>query len=199
MVAYSVLRADAMSHFLDIHFRRNPELTQQHVLSGLYARLHRALVQLGSQDIGVSFPEYDDAKPTLGNSLRLHGPAASLQALEATAWLRGMLDYLKISAIAPAPNGTTHRQVSRVQAKSSPARLRRRAMRRHHLSAHAAAQRIPDSAVEHLALPFVMLGSRSTGQASFPLFIRHGPLVKSPAHGTFNSYGLSQGATIPWF
>lgn len=188
-----------MSHYLDIHFRRNPELTPQHVLNGLYARLHRALVQLGSQDIGASFPGHDDAKPTLGSSLRLHGPAASLQALEATAWLRGMLDYLDVSMIAPAPTGTAHRQVSRVQAKSSPARLRRRAMRRHHLDERAAAQRIPDSAVEHLELPFVMLGSRSTGQASFPLFIRHGPLVWSPVPGTFNSYGLSQGATIPWF
>lgn len=188
-----------MSHYLDIHLRPDPELTPQHLLNGLYARLHRALVQLGSQDIGVSFPEHDDAKPTLGSKLRLHGPATSLQALETTPWLKGMLDYLKVSAIEPVPASARHRRVSRVQAKSSPARLRRRAMRRHGLDAQTAEQRIPDSAAEHLRLPFAMLGSRSTGQASFPLFIRHGPLLGSPVLGTFSSYGLSQEATIPWF
>lgn len=188
-----------MSHYLDIQLRPDPELTPQHLLNGLYARLHRALVELGSQDIGVSFPEHDDSKPGLGARMRLHGPATSLQALSDTPWLKGMLDHLKVSAIQPIPAGTQHRQVSRVQAKSSPARLRRRAMRRHGLDAHAATQRIPDSAAEHLRLPFVVLGSRSTGQAAFPLFILHGPLLPVPVSGAFNSYGLSQEATIPWF
>lgn len=188
-----------MSYYLDIRLRPDPALTPQYLLNSLYARLHRALVQLGSQDIGVSFPGHDDARPTLGNSLRLHGPAASLQALLATAWLSGMLDYLQISSIKPAPTDSTHRRVNRAQAKSSPARLRRRAMRRHQLDEQAAAQRIPDSAVEHLKLPFVTLGSRSTGQASFPLFIRHGPVLETPVLGLFNSYGLSNVATIPWF
>jgi CRISPR-associated endonuclease Csy4 len=188
-----------MSHYLDIRLRPDPELTPQHLLNGLYARLHRSLVQLGSQDIGVSFPEHDDTKPTLGGRLRLHGPSASLQALDATSWLKGMLDYLKVSAIESVPASTHYRQVNRMQAKSSPARLRRRAMRRHGLDAPAATQRIPDSVAEHLRLPFVVLGSRSTGQASFPLFIRHGPLLEAPIPGTFSSYGLSRGATIPWF
>ncbi|MCF7223559.1 type I-F CRISPR-associated endoribonuclease Cas6/Csy4 [Marilutibacter chinensis] len=188
-----------MSHYLDIDIRPDPELTSQHLLNGLYARLHRALVQLGSQDIGVSFPEHDDARPTLGNKLRLHGPETSLQALVATSWLKGMLDHVKVLAIKPVPAGTSHRHVSRVQAKSSPSRLRRRAMRRHGLDAETAMKRIPDSVAEHLRLPFVVLGSRSTGQASFPLFIRHGPLLAEPMSGTFNSYGLGQGATIPWF
>ncbi|MDQ1091385.1 CRISPR-associated endoribonuclease Cas6/Csy4 subtype I-F [Xanthomonas sacchari] len=72
-------------------------------------------------------------------------------------------------------------------------------MRRHGLSADAAAERIPDTAAERLRLPFVVLGSRSTGQAAFPLFVRHGPLLQEPVPGTFNTYGLSGGATIPWF
>lgn len=188
-----------MSHYLDIHLRTNPELTPLHLLNGLYARLHRALVQLGSQDIGVSFPEHDESKPTLGSRVRLHGPMSSLQALEATPWLKGMLDYLRISTIESIPADVRHRRVSRVQAKSSPARLRRRAMRRHGLDAQTAEQRIPDSAAEVVRLPFVVLGSRSTAQASFPLFIRHGPLLAKPVPGTFNSYGLSQVATVPWF
>lgn len=188
-----------MSHYLDIQLRLDPEFTPQQLLNALYARLHRALVQLGSQDIGVSFPDHDDSRPTLGSRLRLHGPAASLSALQATSWLIGMLDHTKVSTVEPAPASARHRTVSRAQAKSSPARLRRRAVRRHGLDAELAEQRIPDSAAERLRLPFVMLGSRSTGQASFPLFIHHGPLLEAPVPGPFTSYGLSSKATIPWF
>lgn len=188
-----------MGHYLDIRLRADPELTSQQLLGGLYNRLHRVLVQLGRQDIGVSFPEHDDKKPSLGTCMRLHGPGASLQALLATSWLNGMLDHLKIGAIEPVPADARHRQVSRVQAKSSPSRLRRRAMRRRGWDAETAERQIPDSVTEYLHLPFVVLGSRSTGQMAFPLFIRHGPLLAAPVSGVFNSYGLSREATVPWF
>ncbi|MBO9880858.1 type I-F CRISPR-associated endoribonuclease Cas6/Csy4 [Xanthomonas sp. D-109] len=188
-----------MQHYLDLRLRPDPDLAPHQLLGALYARLHRGLVDLGSNGIGVSFPGYDDALPTLGTQLRLHGNDSALHSLMAAAWLRGMHDHLHIADIAEVPATAQHRQVTRVQAKSSPERLRRRAMRRHGLSADAAAERIPDTAAERLRLPFVVLGSRSTGQAAFPLFVRHGPLLQEPVAGTFNSYGLSHGATIPWF
>lgn len=193
------MRADAMDHYLELRLRPDPELMPQHLLNGLYARLHRALTQLGSRDIGASFPAHDDAKPSLGDRMRLHGSEASLQTLMATPWLSGFLDHLETRATTPIPVVACYRVVSRVQAKSSPARLRRRAMRRHGFDEQVAEQRIPDSAAEYLRLPYVTLGSRSTGQPAFPLFVRHGPLLSAPFPGTFNSYGLSQGATIPWF
>jgi len=188
-----------VSHYIDIRLRPDPEVTPPQLLSALYARLHRVLVQLGSQDIGVSFPAHDDRKPSLGTHLRLHGAVASLGALMSTAWLRGMHDYFGVSEITGAPEVVRHRIVSRVQAKSGVERLRRRAIRRHGIDADAAKARIPDSAAERLRLPFVLLGSRSTGQPSFPLFIRHGELLPEPRSGDFNSYGLSQQATVPWF
>jgi CRISPR-associated endonuclease Csy4 len=188
-----------MGHYLDIHLRPDPELAPHHLLSGLYARLHRALVQLESTDIGVSFPGYDERKPTLGGQLRLHGPTASLHTLMATPWLHGMHDHLIVSDVSAAPTDARHRQVRRVQTDSSPDRQRRRAMRRHGLTEAQAQQRIPDSAARKLHLPYVVLGSRSTGQPSFRLFIRQGPLLSEPSPGQFNSYGLSTGATIPYF
>lgn len=188
-----------MSYYLDIHLRPDPELTPHQLMGGLYTRLHRALVQLDSQDIGVSFPDHDDRKPSLGTHLRLHGSATSLQALMATRWLNGMQDHLKILPIAVVPANARYRLVSRTQAKSSPERLRRRAIRRHGLDAAVAEQRIPDTVAERLRLPFVTLGSRSTGQPSFPLFICHGPLLDDEVLGVFSSYGLSQQATVPWF
>ncbi|WP_386069559.1 type I-F CRISPR-associated endoribonuclease Cas6/Csy4 [Tahibacter sp. UC22_41] len=188
-----------MDHYVDIRLRPDPEIAPHQLLSAVYARLHRGLVQLASQDIGVSFPDYDLRKPTLGACLRLHGTQASLQRLLGTPWLSGAKDYVSVTPIAPVPESAGHRRIARVQAKSNPARLRRRAMRRHGIDADAALRQIPDSAAEQLKLPFVVIGSRSTGQPSFPLFIRQEPVQREATSGTFNSYGLSQHATVPWF
>lgn len=187
------------SHYLDIRLRADPELPPHQLMGALYGRLHRSLRRLGSRDIGVSFPAYDHARPTLGDHLRLHGPADRLHALMETTWLVGMLDHVRLGDIAQAPAAVKHRTVSRAQAKSSADRLRRRAMKRHGLDATAATERIPAAVEQRLKLPFVHLGSRSTGQPSFPLFIRHGDLADTPARGDFSSYGLSSIATVPWF
>jgi CRISPR-associated endonuclease Csy4 len=186
-------------HYIDVRLRSSPELMPHQILSGLYGRLHHGLVQLDSKEIGVSFPEYDEHKPSLGSHLRLHGSETALRELMATDWLQGMQDYLRLDTIATTPTGTKHRVVSRVQANSNVERLRRRAMSRHGISQTEATQRLPDSATERLHLPFVILGSRSTRQSRFPLFIRQGALLEQPVAGTFSSYGLSQRATVPWF
>ncbi|WP_045728736.1 type I-F CRISPR-associated endoribonuclease Cas6/Csy4 [Xanthomonas sp. GPE 39] len=188
-----------MQHYLDLHLRPDPELAPYQLLGALYARLHRALVTLNTTRVGVSFPGHDNRVPTLGTHLRLHGDAHTLQELMATNWLHGMGDHMTITNIGAVPPDAVHRHVTRVQAKSSPARLRRRAMRRHGISEDLAVQRIPDSAAEQVRLPFVVLGSRSTGQAAFPVFVKHGPVQHDPVAGDFSSYGLSRGATVPWF
>lgn len=188
-----------MDNYIDIRLRPDPEIAPHHLLGGLYACLHRALVRLARNDIGVSFPEHLSSPPSLGTHMRVHGSATALKELMATPWLNGMLDHLKLSDISSVPVGTGHLRVTRVQAKSSPARLRRRAMRRHGVDAETAMQRIPDSAAETLRLPFVQMGSQSTGQASFPLFIRHNATQPQSEPGCFSSYGLSMGATVPWF
>jgi CRISPR-associated endonuclease Csy4 len=194
------MRGDVMSsHYIDITLRPDPEIAPHQLLSGLYAKLHRALVQGSHQDIGVSFPDHDERKPQLGTKLRLHGPAQSLYGLMESTWLQGVADYLQVASILEVPPNARYRQVSRAQAKSNVDRLRRRAMKRHGLDEASAAQRIPDTAVERLRLPFVTIGSQSTRQPSFPLFICHGPIIDEPVIGSFNSYGLSQQATVPWF
>jgi len=72
-------------------------------------------------------------------------------------------------------------------------------MRRHGIDADTASARIPDTSVERLQLPFVTIGSASTGQPAFPLFINQHYNLPSAIAGAFNSYGLSPVATIPWF
>ena len=187
-----------MDHYLDIDLRPDPEFPAYQLMSALYSKLHRALAGLGSEHLGVSFPRFDEAAPHLGDRLRLHGSANDLAGLMEVPWLTGMRDHVHVGTPGPVPGRTLHRVVRRVQAASSPERLRRRLIRRHQLNEAEARRRIPDSVAERLRLPFVQLLSSSTGQ-SFRLFVAHEAIREEPVAGRFNAYGLSQGATVPWF
>ena len=191
-----------MDHYLDIRLRPDPETAPHQVLSALFGKLHLALVRGANTDIGVSFPgvqQVPEAKaPSLGDCLRLHGTHGRLHGLMEGHWLASMRDYVRVSDIVPVPAGAAHRVVIRVQAKSSPERLRRRYQTRHDCDAQEARQRIPDAAAQTLDLPFIALGSSSTAQ-QFPLFVRHGPLRAEGIAGAFSSYGLSPTTTVPWF
>jgi CRISPR-associated endonuclease Csy4 len=187
-----------MSYYLDIHLRPDPEFPAHQLMAALYSKLHRALVQMGNRHVAVSFPGYSVSPPNLGNCLRLIGPETELHRLQSLEWLRGMRDHVDMSSLARVPTHAQARALRRVQAKSSPERLRRRQMRRHGLSTEEAMRRIPDSAVETLRLPFVHLASSSTGQR-FRFFLKLDEPAPGPVAGEFNAYGLSATATIPWF
>ncbi|MBW9247730.1 MAG: type I-F CRISPR-associated endoribonuclease Cas6/Csy4 [Acidithiobacillus ferriphilus] len=187
-----------MGHYLDIELLPDPEFPVHQLLAALYANLHRALVEQRSSQIAVSFPGYSYSPPSLGRSIRLIGPGVALALLMADDWLRGMRDHVSAGNVAEVPAHAAARSLRRVQAKSNPERLRRRQMLRHGLTALEAQARVPDSAAENLCLPFVQLGSTSTGQ-SFRLYLSLGPEQSTVKVGAFNTYGLSATATIPWF
>lgn len=188
-----------MDRYIEIQILPDPEFTSPLLMSALFSKLHRGLVDLGSGTVGVSFPDfYLENMLGLGERLRLHGEEAQLTQLMMKNWLTGMQDHTKTDGLAEVPAGAQHRTFFRVQAQSNPERLRRRRMKRLGEDAEAARLSIPDDAAERLALPYVTLSSHSTGQR-FPLFINAGPLLNTPTAGSFNAYGLSQSATIPWF
>ena len=187
-----------MDSYINIQLRPDPEIAAHQLLGALYARLHRALVSQRSTGVAVSFPGYKTQPLSLGTCLRLLGSRVALEELTQNDWLSGMRDHVAVSAPAPVPADAAHRAMRRVQAKSSPERLRRRLIKRHGLDAQQANERIPDSAAEMLHLPFVQLRSNSTGQ-TFRLFLRLGKAQATPLQGKFNAYGLSPSATTPWF
>lgn len=191
-------RHAVMDRYCDIRLRPDPEFGPEQLLSALFSKLHRALVENDSNDIGVSFPKVDPKRPTLGDHLRLHGNEPALRRLLALDWLVGMRDHVQIGAVQTVPSKVRYRAVSRVQTKSSAERIRRRQARRHGLSEAEARERVPDTVETRLALPFVALRSQSTKQ-TFRLFIEHGALQDAPQPGSFNCYGLGSGASIPWF
>ncbi|MDQ3061123.1 MAG: type I-F CRISPR-associated endoribonuclease Cas6/Csy4 [Pseudomonadota bacterium] len=187
-----------MDHYVDIDVRPDPEFPAHQLMSALYAKLHRALVARQGAGIGVSFPGFDPQGTHLGTHLRLHGSLAALAELLESDWLTGMRDHVVLTLPRLVPPDALHRAVKRVQVKSSPERLRRRLMRRHGFDEREARERIPDQLAQCTHLPFVQLRSTSSGE-SFRLFLEHGPVQSGAVVGGFNAYGLSQGATIPWF
>ena len=187
-----------MAHYIDIHLRPDPELPPHLLLAALYGRVHLRLVELKATDIGISFPGYKVKPAQLGGVMRLIGPASALSQIMLGDWLRAVREYVLVHDLLEVPTGVEHRQLRRVQVKSSPARLRRRQMKRHSLSDAEARARIPDSAVELLRLPFVQLPSASTGQ-TFRLFLELGASQAEVSEGLFNAFGLSHINTTPWF
>ncbi|MCU7935463.1 MAG: type I-F CRISPR-associated endoribonuclease Cas6/Csy4 [Candidatus Thiodiazotropha sp. (ex Dulcina madagascariensis)] len=185
-----------MDHYLEIRLLPDPEFSPGLLMSALFAKLHRALVDLDSKTIGISFP--DIGKQTLGHRLRLHSTADELKCLMTLNWLTGMGDHVTIKEPGPIPEAVSYRVVQRMQAKSNPERLRRRQIKRKRLDQEQARQAIPDAVAERLDLPFVTVKSRSNGQR-FRLFIDQGPARAEPVNGLFSHYGLSATATVPWF
>ncbi|WP_311944370.1 type I-F CRISPR-associated endoribonuclease Cas6/Csy4 [Halomonas piscis] len=189
-----------MTHYMDIRLRPDPEFPEMFLLRALYSKLHRALFDLSAQDIGVSFPQHRTGVKarTLGAHLRLHGGKERLEALMQTGWLSGMRDHVTLTDIEPVPEDAQHITVKRRQFNTGSESRAKRYAKRHSVSVEEARQMYQKVASRKIELPYVQLASRST-QEQFCLFIEHGKPQEKPAGGQFNHYGLSQGATVPWF
>ena len=213
-----------MNHYIDIQLLPDPEFPASVLLNALYAKLHKALVTLGMQSIGVSFPKHSNKH--LGDVLRLHGTESDLTALQALPWLGAMRDMVQTSPITPVPATAQQRRVHRVQVQSSPERVKRRLVKRlmagkgglandasckPQIAQMLATQTLrPEEAENRIAEamnakfsplndPYIVMQSQSTGGHRFRLFIRHGPIQIQAHPGLFNAYGLSTTATVPWF
>jgi CRISPR-associated endonuclease Csy4 len=186
------------THFIDITLRPDPEFSRTHLLGALIAKLHRALVQLDAEDIGISFPQYSLLPRSLGDVLRLHSDEAGLQRLMALSWLQGMRDHVKLSDAEAVPSTAVHGVVQRRQFKTNADRLRRRRMQRKGETMEQASAAIPDSVERRPDLPYLHVRSASTGQP-FCLFIDQRVGTGELVAGRFNCYGLSLGGTVPCF
>lgn len=188
-----------MDHFLDYRLLPDPEFSSAILMSALFAKLHRSLVELNSRQLGISFPDVKPTIPTLGDCLRLHGTFDGLQAMLAHNRLAGMRDHVAAGEIERVRDGVSFCRVRRVQVKSNAERQRRRYYKRHPGAREdEVISKMPNSAEKRVTLPFVHVRSQSTGQP-FYLFLEHLPPQSHPIAGEFNSYGLSANATVPWF
>lgn len=188
-----------MDSYIDIKLLPDPEFHTSMLMSALYNKLHRALVQLQDNRLGVSFPDYQSVgKRSVGETLRLHGSQQSLAKLMDSNWLKGMNDHIEKTDVQAVPQTTKALKVSRVQCKSNVDRLRERHMKRHGVSYEQALAAIPQEAQQRLELPFIAIKSASTSQ-QFRLYIDQREMATANLDATFNCYGLSATGTVPSF
>lgn len=190
--------SEMTTHYLDIKTLPDPETGAAELIGALYNRLHGSFVHFKVNNIGVSFPQYSTNPIAIGNVLRLHGTEISLDQFMKQDWLKGLRDHVSASPTAHAPPEARHHTFTRKQFKTNVERLRRRRMRRKNETAEQAAAAIPDHVERQPNLPYVHLRSGSTGHG-FVMHLERGKPEKAPVLGTFNSYGLSAKATVPWF
>lgn len=184
-----------MDYYAQITVLPDPEFSTTTLLNAIFSKLHRELVDINNQSIGVSFPQHHK---TLGNCLRLHGSESDLQKLMAKPWLRGLLDYTCVTEVMAVPKETQHRIVRRVHIKTSVERLYRRSVRKGWLNEDEAQRKVLITPNVITRTPFLTLTSGSNKQR-YTLFVEHGPALSSPSRGTFNNFGLSLDATVPYF
>src|SRR5690554_3592579 len=188
-----------MDNYIDIHLRPDPDFSPAMLMGALYSKLHRALFDLESDDIGISFPDHKIGvrARTPGDRLRLHAGQERLDQLMATPWLTGMRDHVILKTTQPVPTDACYCVVRRRQFNTgSPSRAKRYAQR-HGVEIEEAQRLMETPAARRIALPFVQISSRSSGQR-FALFIEHGQPQAQPVAGRFDHYGLSTEATVPW-
>lgn len=184
-----------MNHYIDLNIKPDAEMRENVLLNKVVTKLHKALHDLKSTDIGISFPEVGKR---LGKTLRIHGKADKIQELQSTNWLGGLIGYCDISEIKTVPETNVfYRTVSRVQPSMTQAKLRR-LIKRKSISEEEIKAYKAKMFSQSLDEPYLELFS-TTSKQLHRRYIKHGELKNSPVKGKFDQFGLSKNATIPWF
>jgi CRISPR-associated endonuclease Csy4 len=183
-----------MDYYLDIHILPDPEFKKTVLMNAIYSKLHKALCDLHSTSIGVSFPKYE---VTLGNVLRIHGKESALNDLQGQNWLGGMSGYCNVSDVRRVPADTKFRTVSRKQTTMSQSKLNR-LIKRGSISEEDIKKYKAKMFSKGLDNPYIELASGSNGH-KHRRYIEFGELQDNPVAGEFDQFGLSKTATVPWF
>lgn len=183
-----------MDNYIEITLKPDAEMPVNRLLNSIYTKLHKALYELSSRNIGVSFPHY---QVTLGNVMRLHGSSRELDKLQSTDWLGGMKGYCRVGEMLLVPADCQYRTVGRKQTTMSHAKLER-LLKRGSITQEEAKQYKAKMFTKGLDNPYVELVSASNGH-KHRRYIQFGELTNEPVEGEFDQFGLSKQATIPWF
>jgi CRISPR-associated endonuclease Csy4 len=183
-----------MDFYIDVQLKPDGEMPVNRLLNALYSKFHKALCDLKSENIGVSFPAY---RVLLGNQMRIHGSSANLATFQRLNWIGGLLGYCDISQILVVPKGQLHRTVGRKQTTMSQSKLNR-LLKRGSISEQDTKQYKAKMFTKGLDNPYLELVSGSSGH-KHRRYIEFGELLTQPVLGKFDQFGLSKTATVPWF
>lgn len=183
-----------MNYFIDIKLMPSKEIQENILLNQLYTNFHKRLYDLNSDSIGVSFPKYS---LKLGNIFRIHGLQTDLEILQKVDWIKELLKFCDVSEISLVPDGAKYRIVSRIQTTMSQSKLRR-LVKRGTIKEEDIKGYKAKLFQKSLDNPFVELVSVSNGKRH-RRFIQFSDLSKNQLKGSFDFFGLSKTATVPWF
>ncbi|MFQ3192667.1 MAG: CRISPR-associated endonuclease Csy4 [Paraglaciecola sp.] len=183
-----------MDFYIDVQLKPDAEMPVNRLLNVIYSKFHKALCDLKSESIGVSFPA---SRVLLGKQLRIHGSSANLDALRQLNWIGGLVGYCDVSQILVVPEGHLHRTVGRKQTNMSQAKLNR-LLKRGSINEQDAKQYKARMFTKGLDNPYLELTSGTNGH-KHRRYIEFGELLTQPISGKFDQFGLSKTATVPWF
>ena len=213
-----------MHYYLDLKMLPEHDMTLFQVWSHVFMQVHLALVeQKDTHDqvaIGVSFPDYvcNLSYVRLGSKLRLFAKTeAELQQLNLSKWLDGLSDYVHIYRCHPVPieHIKGYVIVRRYHPKASAHRLTTRYARRKKIDDLAVAknQQIEEYALRYgidkaealrqfntianTNFPYIHMKSLSSGHSLCVCIEQQN--VSKVQQGMFSTYGLSTGATVPYW
>ena len=175
------------SHYADLKAIPQAEMLQSQVVAHIVQTLHGLLPRFSGR-IGISFPAYGQNR-TLGGIVRLFGSDT------------GLSDYALISRIEEVPSEKVYahaRFVRRQPKHGSDLRRAEKRMAAQGLPSEEIRWRLAAKAAKRSActLPHIFLNSKSTRQR---YLLAVDKKIAARTEGTFNSHGLSLGASVPLF
>ncbi|MGL5006495.1 MAG: type I-F CRISPR-associated endoribonuclease Cas6/Csy4 [Plesiomonas sp.] len=183
-----------MDSYIEIMIKPDAEMRENVLLNKVYAKLHKALVTLKSDSIGISFPKF---QVLLGRVIRIHSNSSMLYNLSALNWLDGLVGYCQVSEIHMVPVACEYRTISRVQSTMTQSKLKR-LIKRGSISDADVKIYKAKMFTKGLDNPYLELESGSNGH-KHRRYLSFGEIKKEAVNGTFDQFGLSKTATVPWF
>ena len=185
-----------LKYYLDIEAVPDPELSINFIISKAFFKVHCAIAKKQGK-IAAAFPGIK--RTTVGNIIRLFAETREeLEALDLKAGLECLNGAVYVKKIKTVPAGIESFSIySRIHAPASIQATARRYVKRHNgISYEEVLKRYKKSFVL-CNTPYLLMESSSSRQ-KFSLFVDK-KKATFEQQGEFNSYGLSNSATVPVF
>lgn len=192
-----------MKYYQEVQLLLDEDMSPNFLWSKIYPVLHVAFVEFKDENekipFGVAFPEYivGSKDKSVGTKLRVFAVDRELLGrLNLKDRLERFADYLYVTGVRAVPNSVNGYVIfARMRKETNPLAKARRYAMRHGITVEEALELF--SKTPELKLPYIILGSQSTGE-KFSLFVDRRE-VSEPCEGKFTTYGLSDMVTVPNF
>ncbi len=196
-----------MKYYQDITLIPDMEVSIGFLWHKVFQQIHIGLADNkqpdGTSAIAVSFLEYNKAGFPLGSQLRLFTESEQqLVQFNAGKWLERLQDYCHIKPIRQVSDVKNFVRFQRKATKSPERKAQRLAEHLQKPVDEVIKYRKKNDLFNESKLPFINMESQASTETGdknkFRLFIEQ-TFHDESIQGSFDCYGLSKTATVPWF